>query len=76
MTIEESLKKILFSASCCPDSFLCQNCHCEHAVAQLPETGNWFITYGHAGFNSKANNGVGYQSKNKAISSMKRYLNK
>lgn len=73
MSIEKSLNKILFSAPCQP---VCYDPNCEHAVAQLPETGNWFITFGHCGFNSKANNRCGYASKAKAMAAMKRYLKK
>lgn len=73
MSIEKSLKKILFSAPCVP---LCENTNCEHAVAQLSETGNWYITFGHAGFNSIFNNGIGYSSKEKAMAAMRRYLKK
>jgi len=71
--IEESLKKILFSAPC---EVICYNPDCEHAVAQLPETGNWYITFGHCGFNSKLNNTYGYSSKEKAIASMRHYIGK
>jgi hypothetical protein len=73
MSIEKSLKKILFSATCDP---LCENINCEHAVATLPETGNWFITFGHAGFNSPTNNGRGYRTKELAIKAMKWYQKK
>lgn len=75
MTIEQSLKKILFSGHGLETGF-CDDPNCKDAVAQLPETGNWYITFGHAGFNSKANNGLGYASKAKAIAAMKRYLKK
>lgn len=75
MTIESSLNKTLFSAPCKETGF-CRNSKCVHAVAQLPETGKWYITFGHAGFNSKLNNTHGYATKAKAMAAMKRYLNK
>lgn len=53
----------------------CKDPDCKDAVKQAP-TGNWFITMGHAGFNSKANNGNGYKSKQLALRSMNFYLNK
>jgi hypothetical protein len=39
---------------------------CTDAVKQNPQTGRWFITMGHAGFNSKTNNGDGYATQAKA----------
>lgn len=35
---------------------------CLEAVKQEPRSGRWFITMGHAGFNSAANNARGYRS--------------
>jgi hypothetical protein len=37
-------------------------------VAQF--NGRWFITIGHAGFNTKANNGRGYATRDKAITAI------
>ncbi len=68
-----TISDILFSSPC-KENGLCRNPNCETAVAQFPETGNWYITFGHAGYNSPSNNGHGYSSKAKAIAAMKRYL--
>ena len=73
MTINESLNKVLFSAPCAP---ICSNPNCEHAVAMLPETERWYITFGHCGFNSYCNNHLGYSTKEKAMSVMRNYRNK
>lgn len=73
MSIEKSLNKILFSSDC---DIVCENPDCKQAIAQLPETGNWFITFGHCGFNSPTNNGRGYRTKGAALKSMRYYLNK
>ena len=70
-----TISDVLFSAPC-KESGFCRNINCSHAVAEFPETGTWFITFGHAGFNSPANNGRGYASKAKALAAMKRYFNK
>ncbi len=74
MTIEKSLNKILFSAKC--SEGFCDNPNCEDAVAMLPETGRWYITFGHAGFNSYNNNRLGYSTKAKAMGAMRSYLKK
>jgi hypothetical protein len=71
MTISE----LLFSSPCEPlKNGLCRKPNCEGAVAEFPETGRWYILFGHAGYNSPANNSNGYASKAKALSSMRRYL--
>src|SRR5207247_1571735 len=41
-----------------PDD-ICRNQHCQEAVKKNPATGRYFITMGHAGFNSPANNAQG-----------------
>lgn len=46
---------------------------CPGAVKQNPVTDRWFITFGHAGFNSPANNRGGYSSRARALSSHRRY---
>jgi len=71
MTISE----LLFSSPCKETGF-CRNANCDTAVAQFSETGRWYITFGHAGYNSPANNSNGYASKAKALASMKKYLKK
>ena len=40
---------------------VCRDLACDQAVKQAP-TGRWYITMGHAGFNSTANNGAGYET--------------
>lgn len=42
-------------------------CSCTEPVRLNRETGRWFITLGHAGFNSAANNGSGYASREVAL---------
>lgn len=53
----------------------CKDPSCKDAVKQAP-TGRWFITMGHAGFNSRANNFNGYETKGLALRSMNYYLNR
>lgn len=43
---------------------------CGDAVKQAPNMGRWFITMGHPGFNSTANNGAGYMCREYAVSAM------
>lgn len=74
-SIEKSLNKVLFSGHGFETGF-CNDPNCKDAVAMLPETGKWYITFGHAGFNSKANNGLGYLTKAKAMAAMRYYLKK
>lgn len=47
--------------------------HCAEPVKQNPETGRWFITMSHPGFNSPANNCYGYSSKRAALRAMVNY---
>jgi len=47
--------------SACAQTMACRDPWCHDAVKVAP-TGRWFITMGHAGFNSPANNGAGYMS--------------
>ena len=68
------LSELLFSSPCKENGF-CRNPDCETSVRQFTETGRWYITFGHAGFNSPANNSNGYASKAKALASMRKYLN-
>lgn len=46
-------------------------CGCDEAVKQNPEGCRWFITMGHPGFNSAANNGRGFKTKHAAVVSMR-----
>jgi hypothetical protein len=50
---------------------ICYGGH-EDAVKQAPD-GQWFITMGHPGFNSPANNGLGYSSRASAEAAVQRY---
>jgi hypothetical protein len=52
----------------------CETVACAQAVKQAP-SGRWFITMGHAGFNSRANNRDGYASREKAEAAYRRYSN-
>jgi hypothetical protein len=63
---------LLSSNGCERKDELCQGCN--EAVKQSPETGRWFITMGHAGFNSRLNNLGGYTQKVDAKNAMLRYL--
>jgi hypothetical protein len=47
---------------------------CSGAVKQDPTTGRYFITMGHAAFNDRANNGVGYSTPDKARVAIARRL--
>lgn len=44
----------------------CQDRNCGSRAKQAPD-GRWFLTMGHAGFNTPANNGKGYASKGRAL---------
>ena len=46
---------------------------CTEAVKERPETGRWFITIGHPGFNSPANNRDGYASRASAVAAFRKY---
>jgi len=50
---------------------LCYRVH-ETTVKQAP-SGKWFITMGHPGFNSPANNRSGYATRQAAEASVRRY---
>ena len=49
---------------------------CPEAVKENPETGRFFITMGHPGFNTPANNGAGYATRAKAFTTIRRYSKK
>jgi hypothetical protein len=53
---------VSFLNSSC-SSALCRDASCAHATVQHPVTGRWFITMGHAQFNSAANNSKGYETQ-------------
>lgn len=42
-------------------------------VTKMAPTGRWYITMGHAGFNSPANNRNGYKSSLDALKATRRY---
>jgi hypothetical protein len=54
-------------------SHLSSNCDADHCTAcaapvkQAADSGRWFITIGHAGFNLPANNGRGYATREAAV---------
>ena len=49
---------------------------CATAVKENPATGRWFITMGHPGFNSPANNRDGYATKRAAEKALAMYANR
>lgn len=46
---------------------------CAAAVRVNPTTGRWFVTMGHPGFNTPANNGRGYATWAAAAAAVRRY---
>ena len=44
---------------------------CAEAVKRDPESGRWFITMGHPGFNNDRNNGAGYKHRSRALAAIK-----
>jgi hypothetical protein len=52
---------------------ICSDLNCKEAVKQNLVTGNWFITMGHAGFNTATNNRNGYVSEKRARSAHMNY---
>lgn len=50
------MERMGIGMSACPGS-------CGDEVRVNPETGRWFITMGHPGFNSTENNGAGYPTE-------------
>lgn len=50
-------------SACAGQTDLCRQAStCPEAVKQNAETGRFYITMGHAGFNTLANNGAGYET--------------
>lgn len=72
-----TLSDALFSSPC-KENGLCRNPDCETAVVFHKENGRsgWYITFGHAGFNSPTNNASGYRHKESALKAIKWYLNR
>lgn len=58
--------------SACTDDY-CAIAGCPETAKQDVVTGRWFITIGHAGFNSPANNNAGYATKWNAVATSRRY---
>lgn len=54
---------------------ICRKEGCPEVVKQGPH-GGWYITIGHAGFNSPANNRMGYASEQAAKNANARYSGK
>lgn len=52
---------------------ICHATGCPAAVKERPETGRFYITMGHPGFNSPANNRDGYATHAKALAAIRRY---
>lgn len=48
---------------------------CVYAVKPAPD-GRWYITMGHPGFNSRANNANGYASRKAAVAAVMHYQGK
>lgn len=71
-TTADKLTAALFSSlSSCGKDGLCPNPECPTAVVE--HEGRYYITFGHAGFNSPANNHNGYGSKGKALAAVRHY---
>lgn len=67
-----SIPSYLLSSTGCERSFsLCYGC--AEAVKVNQATGRWFITMGHPGFNSPANNRSGYASRKAAEGAVTKY---
>jgi len=52
----------------------CYDPSCAQATKQNPQTGRWFITIGHAGFNTRANNASGYETQGEACAALRRHI--
>ncbi len=72
----DSIDKALFSSPCGDSEAMkqgvCRNVDCSTAVAK--HAGRFFITFGHAGFNSDANNKDGYATEANARAAIRNYL--
>lgn len=53
---------------------VCREPACPHAVRQNPYDGRWYVTMGHAGFNTKANNANGYATQAAAAKTVQKHL--
>lgn len=61
--------------ACDLSTFTCR-CSGQGASAVEPKDGAWFVIMGHAGFNSPANNRLGYKSEAAARGAVKHYQGK
>jgi hypothetical protein len=68
-----SIPAYLISGAGCERN-VCHATGCPVAVKENPATGRFFITMGHPGFNSPANNGAGYATRAKALAAIRRYV--
>ena len=59
-----------FLSACADKVDVCMG-DCDEPVKQDAATGRWFVTMGHPGFNSAANNGRGFKTKLKAVESVR-----
>lgn len=71
MDASMSIPSYLVSDDCSAANICYGNC--ATPVKQNPESGNWYITMSHPGFNSPANNRNGYKSNAAALAALKRY---
>lgn len=62
--------------STCATKSICRNRACPEVVKQNPATGRFFITMGHSGFNSRANNHGGYVSASAARTAFNMYASR
>lgn len=53
---------------------VCRDPKCAEATKQCEYDGRWYITMGHAGFNTPANNRNGYATQGAAKGAMNRCL--
>jgi hypothetical protein len=60
-------------SSCAGKWAICYGC--EQAIKSNPVTGRYFITMGHPGFNSNANNADGYPTRKAAVYALMSYGN-
>ncbi len=64
----QDAQRLQGKAPCCPG-------YCEDAIKKEPTTERWFITMGHAGFNSPTNHHGGYKDWRMARRSHRKYAN-
>jgi hypothetical protein len=71
-TFPMTIPAYLLSTTGCERN-ICHATGCPEAVKENPATGRFFITMGHPGFNSPANNRDGYATAAKALAAIRRY---